>query len=222
MAEIQQTPTSLCCCRKPLPVGASDRPPAGPAPGSGLGLGPGTPRGPPADVASASNFRCFQLRHLHLDLRINFAMKEMSGWTVLDLVPVRPGLRTLVLDSHPSLLIHSVDCKGPGAGPEEPVSLTYWLDPFTDYGTALSIGLPAAAAPGRPMQVTVRYSTTDGPAVSRAARGPAPPAGSLTLSLCRCGGWTPSSPVARPGRWSSPRATPSATAPSYPASTRRL
>ncbi|XP_059187577.1 aminopeptidase RNPEPL1 [Centropristis striata] len=166
MAELHQTPTSLCCCRKSLPasgarcVGDSGRPSAGPGPG------PGTPRCPLVDVASASNFSCFQLRHLHLDLRLNFAVKEMSGWLVLDLVPVQPGVQTLVLDSHPSLLIHSIDCKVPGAGQEEPVSLTYRVDPFTDYGSSLNISLPSGAVkPGRLIQITVRYTTTDGPAI---------------------------------------------------------
>ena len=164
MAELHQTPTSLCCCRKSLPVsgarcvGDSGRPSASP--------GPGSPRCPLVDVASASNFRCFQLQHFHLDLRLNFAVKEMSGWLVLDLVPIQPGVHTLVLDSHPSLLIHSIDSKVPGLGLEEPVSLTYRVDPFTDYGSSLNISLPAAAVkPGRLIQITVRYTTTDGPAV---------------------------------------------------------
>uniref|UniRef100_A0AAQ6AQQ3 Peptidase M1 leukotriene A4 hydrolase/aminopeptidase C-terminal domain-containing protein n=1 Tax=Amphiprion ocellaris TaxID=80972 RepID=A0AAQ6AQQ3_AMPOC len=154
MAELHQTPTSLCCCRKSLPVSGARC------------LGPGSPRCPLVDVASASNFRCFQLRHFHLDLRLNFAVKEMSGWLVLDLVPVQLGVCTLVLDSHPSLLIHSIDCKVPGAGLDEPVSLTYRVDPFTDYGSSLNISLPTAAVkPGRLIQITVRYTTTDGPAI---------------------------------------------------------
>lgn len=161
MAELQQTPTSLCCCCKSLPAsggrcaGDSGRP----------SVGPGSPRCPLVDVASASNFRCFQLRHLHLDLRLNFVVKEMSGWLVLDLVPIQPGVHTLVLDSHPSLLIHSIDCKGPGAPQEEPVSLTYRVDPFTDYGSSLNISLPTTLKPGRLIHITVRYTTTDGPAI---------------------------------------------------------
>ncbi|KAM8903626.1 aminopeptidase RNPEPL1 isoform 2-T2 [Spinachia spinachia] len=90
----------------------------------------------------------------------------MSGWLVLDLVPAQQGATTLVLDSHPSLLIHSIDCKNPGAGQEEPISLTYRVDPFTDYGSSLNISLPPTAVkPGRPIQITVRYTTTDGPAI---------------------------------------------------------
>ncbi|XP_023207638.1 aminopeptidase RNPEPL1 [Xiphophorus maculatus] len=164
MAELAQTSPSLCCCRKALPVsggrfaGEPKPPSAGPRPGAA--------RCPLVDVASASNFRSFRLRHFHLDLRLNFAAKEMSGWLVLDLVPVQPGVSSLVLDSHPSLLIHSIDCKVPGDGPEEPASLTYRVDPFTDYGSSLVISLPAGAVrPEQLIQVTVRYTTTDGPAI---------------------------------------------------------
>ncbi|XP_030008245.1 aminopeptidase RNPEPL1 isoform X2 [Sphaeramia orbicularis] len=168
MADLQQTPTSLCCCRKALPVSGVSGAPGGRCVGdSGRPLGgPGGRRCPLVDVASTSNFSCFRLNHLHLDLRLNFAVKEMSGWLVLDLVPVQPGVQSLVLDSHPSLLIHSIDCKVPGSGQEDPMSLTYRVDPFTDYGSALNISLPeAAVGPGRLIQVTVRYTTTDGPAI---------------------------------------------------------
>lgn len=174
MAELHQAPTSLCCCRKSLPVsggrynGDSSRPP--------VVQGSQVPRCPLVDVASASNFRFFKLTHFHLDLRLNFAVKEMSGWLVLDLVPVHPAVFTLVLDSHPSLLIHSIDCKVPEEGPKDPVSLTYRLDPFTDYGSSLSISLPPEAVrPGRKVQITVRYTTTDGPAVrTQNITGPRP------------------------------------------------
>lgn len=164
MAELHQTPTSLCCCRKSPPVSGSpadsNRPTVGP--------GPGSPCCPLVDVASASNFRYFQLRHFHLDLRLNFAVKEMSGWLVLDLVPIQSGVYTLVLDTHPSLLIHSIDCKVPGGGQEEPISLTYRVDPFTDYGSSLNISLPTATVtPGKLIHITVRYTTTDGPAVRK-------------------------------------------------------
>uniref|UniRef100_G3NLJ9 Arginyl aminopeptidase like 1 n=1 Tax=Gasterosteus aculeatus aculeatus TaxID=481459 RepID=G3NLJ9_GASAC len=107
----------------------------------------------------------------------------MSGWLVLDLVPAQKGVTSLVLDSHPSLLIHSIDCKDPGAGQEEPISLTYRVDPFTDYGSSLNISLPPAAVkPGRLIQITVRYTTTDGPAVRR-------PPSQIPLLLVTCIWW---------------------------------
>ncbi|MEQ2230356.1 hypothetical protein ILYODFUR_028437, partial [Ilyodon furcidens] len=164
MAELTQTSPSLCCCRKSLPVSGGRC--VGDSSLTSAGPWPGAPPCPLVDVASASNFRCFQLRHFHLDLRLNFAAKEMTGWLVLDLVPVEPGISTLILDSHPSLLIHSIDCKIPGDQPEEPASLTYRVDPFTDYGSSLIISLPAGTVkPSRLIQITVRYTTTDGPAI---------------------------------------------------------
>ncbi|XP_034722097.1 aminopeptidase RNPEPL1-like, partial [Etheostoma cragini] len=151
-----ETPTSLCCCRRSPPA-SGPRCAAAPP-------GPGTPRRPRVDVASASNFSSFRLHHFHLDLRVNFAVKELSGWLVLDLEPVQTGIQTLVLDSHPSVLVHAVDCKGPGAGRGAPLSLTFRVDPFSDYGSALSISLPEGGASGQRVHVTVRYTATDGPA----------------------------------------------------------
>lgn len=120
-------------------------------------------RRPPADVASASNFVDFGLRHFHLDLRVNFALKEMSGWLVLDLLPLVAGARTLVLDAHPSLAVRAVDCQTGGA--REPARLSFRLEPFAGFGSALQIDLPEAVEVGTPTRVTVRYAATDGPAV---------------------------------------------------------
>lgn len=165
MGDLHQTPTSLCCCRKTLPVLGSQSQSVDSSPTAVPG--PGVPHIPLADVASASNFASFQLRHFHLDLRLNFAIKEISGWQVLDLMLVKSGVQTLVLDSHPSLLIHSVDYKIPGVGEIEPVSLTFQVETFSKYGSSLIISLPAAAAQvGQPFHVTLRYTATNGPAVS--------------------------------------------------------
>nr|XP_023677777.1 aminopeptidase RNPEPL1 isoform X2 [Paramormyrops kingsleyae] len=151
MSDLQRP--ALCCCRK--------------APVEG-GPSPCPERCQRVDVASASNFHSFRLRHFHLDLRLDFAAKEMSGRQVLELVPLQAGVQTLVLDAHPSLLVHSIDCTVPGAAgsPDRCLSLTYRLDPFTDYGSSLIISLPAAVVrPRRTLQITVRYTTTDGPAI---------------------------------------------------------
>lgn len=155
MAELQR-PT-LCCCRKVLTV---------PSKSCEGGRALGQCR--LVDIASASNFHSFKLRHFHLDLHLNFALKRMTGWQVLELVPIQPGVQTLVLDTHPSLHIHSIDCKVPGTAgsPDIFLSLSYRVDPFTDYGSSLNITLPATVIrPHRAFQITIRYTTTDGPAV---------------------------------------------------------
>ncbi|XP_062860486.1 aminopeptidase RNPEPL1 [Trichomycterus rosablanca] len=142
-----------CCCRKALPM-----------PGAKAG---NAARCRLVDVASASNFHSFSLRHFHLDLRVNFGLKRITGSQVLELSLLQPGVQTLILDAHPSLLIRSVDCKVPGAtgSPDLILQLTYSLEPFTDYGSSLRIVLPSAIRPHRPFHLTIRYTTTDGPAI---------------------------------------------------------
>ncbi|XP_039203152.1 aminopeptidase RNPEPL1 [Crotalus tigris] len=46
-----------------------------------------------------------------------------------------------------------------------PCPLFFRLDPFSDYGSALSISLPASLEPQQPFQVIVRYTAVDAPAV---------------------------------------------------------
>ncbi|XP_060540948.1 aminopeptidase RNPEPL1 [Pantherophis guttatus] len=46
-----------------------------------------------------------------------------------------------------------------------PCPLFFRVDPFTDYGSALSISLPASLEPQRPFQIIVRYTTVDAPAI---------------------------------------------------------
>lgn len=65
--------------------------------------------------------------------------------------------------------------------------LGFRVDPFTDYGSSLTVSLPAALQPHQPFQIIVRYTTADGPAVSTGR-------GLATLETGSRGGWQ-SSPV---------------------------
>ncbi|KAK1168384.1 aminopeptidase RNPEPL1 isoform X1 [Acipenser oxyrinchus oxyrinchus] len=149
-----QRPT-LCCCRKVLSIPNSKSENSMPAMG----------QPPPVDIASASNFHSFTLRHFYLSLQLNFRDKEMTGRQVLELCSTKPDTQTLVLDTHQSLLIHSVDCKVHSASDPVCTSLTYRVDPFTDYGSSLTISLPAAIRSQHTFQIIIRYKTTDGPAI---------------------------------------------------------
>ncbi|XP_041095661.1 aminopeptidase RNPEPL1-like [Polyodon spathula] len=158
-----QRPT-LCCCRKVLTI------PNNKSEKSSNSM-PAMGQSPPVDIASASNFHSFTLRHFHLSLQLNFRDKEMTGSQVLELCSTKPDTQTLVLDTHQSLLIHSIDCKVHSAstaadvGDQVCTSLTYRVDPFTDYGSSLTISLPAAIRPQQTFQITIRYKTSDGPAI---------------------------------------------------------
>ncbi|XP_004868494.1 aminopeptidase RNPEPL1 isoform X1 [Heterocephalus glaber] len=170
-----------CCCRKaPGPEAAPARPP---------------PEPPPAlDVASASSAQLFRLRHLQLGLELRPDARELAGCLVLELCALRPAPRALVLDAHPALRLHSAAFRrapadeapcafafptcGPRpqppplpAFPETPGAepaccpLSFRLDPFTDYGSSLTVTLPPELQAHQPFQVILRYTSTDAPAI---------------------------------------------------------
>ncbi|XP_062901707.1 aminopeptidase RNPEPL1 isoform X1 [Mobula hypostoma] len=155
MAAAFERPT-FCCCRKVMT-------------GSGKGEERSwpQPRGPhcPVDIASASNFQHFEIRHLHLELEINFGRRQIDAVEVLDLVSLEPATRSLVLDSHQSLLIRSVSAKCSCNSAQNSWPLSHRLEPFTDYGSSLVITLPAAIKPHSNFQIIIKYTTADGPAI---------------------------------------------------------
>uniref|UniRef100_A0A8C3HRM8 Arginyl aminopeptidase like 1 n=1 Tax=Chrysemys picta bellii TaxID=8478 RepID=A0A8C3HRM8_CHRPI len=178
MAAPAPRPPGLCCCRKGPPPGP-EAPPAPPPP----------PPEPPPDVASASSSQLFRLRHLQLGLELRPAARALAGCLVLELCALRARPRALVLDTHPALRVLSAGYRrapagegpcafafpaGPGPLPAEPLlpcgsasscPLVFRVDPFTEYGSSLTISLPAALQPHQPFQIIVRYTTTDGPAI---------------------------------------------------------
>eukprot|EP00061_Rhincodon_typus_P006519 g27235.t1 len=150
MAAAFERPT-FCCCRKVVT-------------GSAKSESLNSSRDCPVDIASASNFQHFQIQHFHLELDINFPSREIQAVEVLDLVCLHPDTQSLVLDSHQSLLIRSVNAKCRCNSGENSWPLSHRLDPFTDYGSSLVITLPAAIKPLSNFQIIIRYTTADGPA----------------------------------------------------------
>lgn len=168
-----------CCCRKaPGAEAAPARPP---------------PEPPPAlDVASASSAQLFRLRHLQLGLELRPEARELAGCLVLELCALQPAPRALVLDAHPALRLHSAAFRRapaaaetpcafafPAPGPEPPrpafpeapgaepacCPLAFRVDPFTDYGSSLTVTLPPELQAHQPFQVILRYTSTDAPAI---------------------------------------------------------
>ena len=64
-------------------------------------------------------------------------------------------------------------CEAPGAEPAC-CPLAFRVDPFTDYGSSLTVTLPPELQAHQPFQVILRYTSTDAPAVSPASGGPLP------------------------------------------------
>uniref|UniRef100_A0ABI7YMA8 Peptidase M1 leukotriene A4 hydrolase/aminopeptidase C-terminal domain-containing protein n=1 Tax=Felis catus TaxID=9685 RepID=A0ABI7YMA8_FELCA len=127
------------------------------------------------DVASASNFRAFEMLHLHLDLRAEFGppgpgpgSRNLSGTAVLELRCLVPeGATELRLDSHPCLEVTaaSLQRQRPDSKeqPAEPVH--FRTQPFSHYGQALCVALPQPFPAGERFQVLLTYRVGEGPGV---------------------------------------------------------
>ncbi|XP_019650064.2 aminopeptidase B isoform X4 [Ailuropoda melanoleuca] len=127
------------------------------------------------DVASASNFRAFQMLHLHLDLRAEFGppgpgpgSRGLSGTAVLELRCLVPeGATELRLDSHPCLEVTAAALQRQRPGSEElPAQpVPFHTQPFSHYGQALCVALPQPCPAGERFQVLLTYRVGEGPGV---------------------------------------------------------
>uniref|UniRef100_A0A2K5TX13 Aminopeptidase B n=1 Tax=Macaca fascicularis TaxID=9541 RepID=A0A2K5TX13_MACFA len=126
------------------------------------------------DVASASNFRAFELLHLHLDLRAEFGPpgpgvgSRLSGTAVLDLRCLEPeGAVELRLDSHPCLEVTAAALRRERPGSEEPPAepVSFYTQPFSHYGQALCVSFPQPCSAAERLQVLLTYRVGEGPGV---------------------------------------------------------
>ncbi|XP_045250850.2 aminopeptidase B isoform X3 [Macaca fascicularis] len=127
------------------------------------------------DVASASNFRAFELLHLHLDLRAEFGppgpgvgSRGLSGTAVLDLCCLEPeGAVELRLDSHPCLEVTAAALRRERPGSEEPPAepVSFYTQPFSHYGQALCVSFPQPCSAAERLQVLLTYRVGEGPGV---------------------------------------------------------
>uniref|UniRef100_A0A2K6ETY5 Aminopeptidase B n=1 Tax=Propithecus coquereli TaxID=379532 RepID=A0A2K6ETY5_PROCO len=127
------------------------------------------------DVASASNFRAFEMLHLHLDLRAEFGppgpgpgSRALSGTAVLDLRCLVPeGATELLLDSHPCLEVTAAALRRGLPCSEEPPAepVPFQTRPFSHYGQALCVALPQPCRAAERFQVLLTYRVGEGPGV---------------------------------------------------------
>lgn len=133
------------------------------------------------DPASACSAESFQLRHLHLELRVEFGAGGGSGGSLrgcarLHLTCLLDGAQSLVLDTHPTLQVESAALApappqtpcggGEGEGEGELRPVTFHTRPFASYGSALHLALPEPLACGDKVLLEVAYRAGEGPGVS--------------------------------------------------------
>ncbi|KAJ6661005.1 hypothetical protein lerEdw1_016806 [Lerista edwardsae] len=133
------------------------------------------------DAASACSADSFQLRHLHLALRVDFGQAgcgSLRGSVRLELTCLRDRASELVLDSHPSVEVQKAGLAPPGssscgdAGGDDPGSaealrpLAFQNRPFASYGSALHITLPEPLTCGDTVVLEIAYRAGSGPGIS--------------------------------------------------------
>jgi len=106
---------------------------------------PSEPMKPGVDYHSFANPDEFRVRSVALDLVVSFPKKELSGYADLTVARVKPGARTLVLDTR-DLAIGSISLRS-AKGQSTPLSFSFGEEkPFL--GKALRIEIPASTTPG--------------------------------------------------------------------------
>jgi leukotriene-A4 hydrolase len=106
-----------------------------------------SPLDPPHDAFTFSEPAKIAVRHLSLDLTVDFQQKRLSGKATLD-VENKTGTKLLVLDTN-GLTISKVTRDGAAA--------TYALGSFTTWGRPLNIDIEPSTR-----SVTIEYTTTTG------------------------------------------------------------
>ncbi|XP_002717516.2 aminopeptidase B [Oryctolagus cuniculus] len=127
------------------------------------------------DVASASNFRDFEILHLHLDLRAEFGppgpgpgSRVLHGTATLSLrCLVAEGASELRLDSHPCLEVTAAALQREPAGAEEQPAepVPFHTRPFSHYGQALCVALPQPCRASERLRLRLTFRVGEGPGV---------------------------------------------------------
>lgn len=116
------------------------------------------------DVATSSSFRQFKIEHFHLDLRVDFDKKSISGTETLRLKCIQDQQSEVLLDIHPSLRFQDVSfCRG--TDDTEWKKAEYLSRDFTSYGTTLVVKFPSPWKADEKFQLAIKYTATDGPGV---------------------------------------------------------
>ncbi|KAL7843451.1 hypothetical protein AOLI_G00249630 [Acnodon oligacanthus] len=115
------------------------------------------------DVATSSSFRQFKIDHFHLDLKVQFEKKCLSGTVTLRIQCLRDSQTELLFDIHPTLNLHDVSFS---RNDQEWTTVEFLTRDFTSYGTTLVVKFPFLWDSEDKFLLSVKYATFDGPGIS--------------------------------------------------------
>uniref|UniRef100_A0A672SVP0 Aminopeptidase B n=1 Tax=Sinocyclocheilus grahami TaxID=75366 RepID=A0A672SVP0_SINGR len=114
------------------------------------------------DVATSSSFRQFKIDHFHLDLKVDFEQKTISGTETIQLQCIQDGQSELQLDIHPTLSVHEITFSH---NARDWTTTEFLIRDFTNYGTTLVVKFPKPFNSDDKLQLAIKYTATDGPGV---------------------------------------------------------
>ncbi|XP_072522300.1 aminopeptidase B isoform X1 [Salminus brasiliensis] len=114
------------------------------------------------DVATASSFRRFRIEHLHLELKVDFEERCLSGTESLRVQCVQGSPSELHLDVHPTLDLHHVSFSRDG---QEWTTAEFLTRGFSSYGSTLVVKFPCFWESGDRFQLSIQYAAHEGPGV---------------------------------------------------------
>lgn len=116
------------------------------------------------DVATSSSFRQFKIDHFHLDLKVDFEKKTISGTETLQLQCIQDSQSELQLDIHSTLSLHEITFS---RNERDWTSTEFLIRDFTSYGTTLVVRFPTTFNSEDKLQLAIKYTASDGPGVSK-------------------------------------------------------
>ncbi|XP_067244245.1 aminopeptidase B isoform X2 [Chanodichthys erythropterus] len=115
------------------------------------------------DVATSSSFRQFKINHFHLDIKVDFEQKSISGTETIQLQCIQDSQSELQLDIHPTLSVHEITCS---RSSRDWTRTEFLIQDFTSYGTTLVVKFPTPFNSEDKLQLAVKYTASDGPGMS--------------------------------------------------------
>lgn len=115
------------------------------------------------DVATSSSFRRFKMQHFHLDLKVDFEQKRISGTETIQLQCIQDAQSELQLDIHASLSVQEISFSSDALNS---TTAEFLHREFTRYGTTLIVKFPTPFNSEDKFQVDIKYTASDGPGVS--------------------------------------------------------